>query len=287
VTHADDVVVTGAAHVPGAVLEDALAVLPDAVRARAVRAERVTALALAAAWRALEAAGLGAPAGAPDASRGVVVGTAFGCFLTNAEHQRRVAAGGPAAASPRAFAATVSNAAAGEIGIACRLGGPAVTLTAGRAAGLAALDEAARLVRAGHASALVAGGADAWGPALARWLADAGLGLAGEGAAFLVVERRAAAAARGVRPRAAIVGSWAGFAGRGHHELVAALAPARVIGADDGVATARLGDGLAERAPAALAAALDDLAPGAVALVWETCPSGHAAAVAIRREDEP
>src|SRR5207237_450769 len=81
-------------------------------------------------------------AAAPETRAGIVLGTAFGCFLTNAAYQRRLAAEGPPGASPRLFAATVSNAAAGELAIAYRLAGPAVTVTAGGASGLAALGEA-------------------------------------------------------------------------------------------------------------------------------------------------
>src|SRR3989442_14478378 len=136
----------------------ALASLPEGVRARATRAERVTQLVLLAAGRALVAAGLEATDGAPRPRLGVVLGTAFGCFLTNAAYQRRLLEGGSAAASPRLFAATVSNAAAGELAIAYRLGGPSVTLTAGGASGLVALGHAADLGRAGRAHALVAGG---------------------------------------------------------------------------------------------------------------------------------
>src|SRR5207244_2264754 len=118
---------------------------------------------------ALAAAGLEAADGAPRPRLGVVLGTAFGCFLTNADYQRRFLEGGPAAASPRLFAATVSNAAAGELAIAYRLGGPSVTLTAGAASGLVALGHAADLVRAGRGDALVAGGADALDDDLRRW----------------------------------------------------------------------------------------------------------------------
>ncbi|HTD25438.1 MAG TPA: beta-ketoacyl synthase N-terminal-like domain-containing protein, partial [Candidatus Elarobacter sp.] len=132
------------------------AALPEAVRARATRTERVTQLVLLAGGRALAAAGLEASDGAPRPRLGVVLGTAFGCFLTNAAYQRRLGEGGPAAASPRLFAATVSNAAAGELAIAYRLGGPLVTLTAGAASGLGAVGHAADLVRTGRADALVA-----------------------------------------------------------------------------------------------------------------------------------
>src|SRR4029453_14865848 len=141
--------VTGAAAVPGSELDGALRVLPEAIRTRAVRAERVTQLALAASGLALERAGRAAPDDAPRPGHGIVLGTAFGCFLTNAAYQRRIAMEGVRVASPRLFAATVSNAAAGEIGIAYRLGGPAVTVSAGAAAGLVAIGHAMDLVASG------------------------------------------------------------------------------------------------------------------------------------------
>src|SRR5262249_58423255 len=126
-----EIAITGAA----AVVDDRLGALPETIRSRAARVERVTQLALAAAGHALAEAGLAVTDGPPRPRMGVALGTAFGCFVTNAAYQRRVAADGPKVASPRLFSATVSNAAAGEIGIGYRLGGPAVTLTAGGAAG--------------------------------------------------------------------------------------------------------------------------------------------------------
>src|SRR5262249_21775632 len=133
----DPVVITGA-HAVGALADDALVTLPAAARARAQRAERITGLVLAAGGVALADAGRAAPPAAGPRV-GVVLGTAFGCFLTNVAYQERVAAGVPSAASPRLFAATVSNAAAGELAIAYGLCGPGVTLTAGAASGLLAL----------------------------------------------------------------------------------------------------------------------------------------------------
>jgi 3-oxoacyl-[acyl-carrier-protein] synthase II len=247
--------------------------LPEPVRVRAGRAERVTQLLFAAAGPALAAAGLDATAGAIRPRIGVVVGTAFGCFLTNSGYQRRLAEVGPAAASPRLFAATVSNAAAGELGIAYRLGGPAVTLTAGAASGLTALAHAVDLLRAGAADAVLAAGVDALGAPLARWL-DAGGLAAGrtvaEGAAAVVLERADAAASRGATTLGLIVGVAGGFepgpaapdAGAGLAAAVAAaLAEAGVGPGDVGAVVCAAPPALAALEERALAAALRDACP--------------------------
>ena len=219
-----------------------LASLPEAARTRAARAERVTQLVLAAGGAALASAGLDAIDGPPRPRYGTVLGTAFGCFLTNAMYQRRLASGGPPAASPRLFAATVSNAAAGELSIAYRLGGPAVTLTAGAASGLTALAHAVDLLRASGADALVAGGMDAVGAPLERWLGDGGLAIgrpAAEAAGVLVIEPLAVARARGVRVLGTVDGCGLGFepdpiasdAGQGLAQAIAdALAEAGASG---------------------------------------------------------
>jgi len=153
--------------------------------------------------------------GAPRPRLGVALGTAFGCFLTNAAYQRRLAADGAKLASPRLFAATVSNAAAGEVAIGFRLGGPAVTVTAGGAAGLLAIAHAADLVATGRADAMVAGGMDASDEALERWLADGGMAMGEapprDGAGMFVLEPLQGARRRGVPLRGRVLGHAAGF----------------------------------------------------------------------------
>jgi 3-oxoacyl-[acyl-carrier-protein] synthase II len=294
--------------------------LPEPARARALRTERVTQLGLAAAGAALAGAGLLATEGPPHPERGVVLGTAFGCFLTNAEYQRRFAAGGAAAASPRLFAATVSNAAAGEVGIAYRLGGPAVTLTAGAASGLVALGHATDLVRAGHAAALVAGGLDAYGEALEDWMRDDGLdpGLPrSEAAAVLVLEPLGAARARGAHVQGTIAGHASGFdpgpRGEGLAAAIAwaledaATAPREVALVVSGAAPPRcqlehgalsatgmdgsprrlapkdvFGETFGAAGPLGLMAALAEAPAGAAVLVLDVCVTGHVAALVAR-----
>jgi 3-oxoacyl-(acyl-carrier-protein) synthase len=320
VTGRDDVAVTGAGRAPSS------APLPEPVHARAVRTERVTQLALAAAGAALAAAGLATTGGEPHPRRGIVLGTAFGCFLTNAAFQRGFAARGVAGASPRAFAATVSNAAAGEVAIAYRLGGPAVTLTAGTVAGAAAIGHAMDLLRARRADALVAGGMDAVDDALSAWLAAGGLAaapLAADGAAAVVLERREDALARGAPVAGTLLGHAEGFepqpdgprAGEGVAAAVAAALAeagvdaggvARVVVVAPPVAGEVVAAGLdaslraASRAaapedaarlaaagPGALVAALGDVPAGGVVLVVDACASGHVAAIVARAERRP
>jgi 3-oxoacyl-[acyl-carrier-protein] synthase II len=308
---------------PGALADVPLDVIPEPARARAARAERVTQLLLAAALPALHDADRLAIEGAPRPAVGAVVGTALGCFLTNAAYQRRLADGGVPAASPRLFAATVSNAAAGELAIAARLGGPSITVTAGAAAGLTALAEAADLVRGGHAEALVAAGVDAHGVALAAFV-DAGglrvLGPLGEGAGALVLESAATARRRGARVRGGLLGWAIGFEPDPDAPTGAALADtvagalaladvapgglARVVAASAQVGIERglrlalgdvappadpvrdaLGETLAAHGPLAVQHALATSAPGDVVLVVEACASGHLAAIVVRAED--
>lgn len=301
--------------------EGFLAEVPEPLRARALRCERVTQLAFAAAEPALRGAALVAADGPPRPDLGIVLGSAFGCLLTNAAYARRVAEGGLAAASPRLFAATVSNAAAGELAIAYRLGGPAVTLSAGGAAGLVALGHAVDLLRGGHATALLAGGVDALGDDVVAWMMDGGLeveGPPGEAAALLVLEPAAGAATRGARVLGTILGHAAGFEpdppdGRGLRGAVraaladAALDPAAVdvvayggVGATGdavwrllagtlGARASRIvrpkevfGETFAAAGPLGLLAALAEAPRGAAVLVLDVCVSGHVAALAAR-----
>jgi 3-oxoacyl-(acyl-carrier-protein) synthase len=275
-----------------------LEALAPALRSRAARAEQLAQLALCAVGRALDDASLTVSDGPAREGIGIVLGTAFGCFLTNAAFQRRLADGGVTAASPRLFAATVANAAAGEASIAYRLGGPAVTLTAGAASGLVAVGHAGDLLRCGHATVIVAGGVDALGAPLEGWLREtygrAPSGDDGSGAAaILVLEPEPLARRRGARVVATVVGAGYGYAEPmvGDEEGVGgaveqALAEARLEPAALGQRVFIAGvsaPGLGAAGPLALLRALDELPPGAAALVAQRCESGHAAALVVRR----
>ncbi len=203
-----------------------LDVVPAAARTRIGRLDRVCRLALAAAYLAVDDAALPLPLVAPERV-GLLFGTGLGCLLSDAEFFDKIVAQGPAAASPRVFAYTVSSAAAGEVSIALGVHGPNATLHMGLAAGAGALGQAADLIRTGRADVVLAGGADAHDAPLAAALRDMGLlkgpeqarpfvdavpGLwPSEGAVVAVLERAGHAVARGARVRARLAAHAAGF----------------------------------------------------------------------------
>ena len=211
-------------------------------------------------------AGQPRPAGTtPGAEVGLVVGTTFCSVRTIAEFDRRALRLGPSHASPLDFANSVINAAAGQAAIWHGLRGVNSTLAGGEASGLQAIAQAAELVRAGRADALLAGGAEelCFESFLGYYRAgrlcgsldrgaverpvpfDArrnGFSLS-EGAALLMLEEAAAAAARGAAVRAEVLGWGAAFAAAsGEDGMADAVARAvRLALADAGAAPAEIG----------------------------------------------
>jgi len=201
------------------------AVPPDK-RGRIGRLDRLCRFFLAAAYLALQDAGL--QIDAAEAERvGLSFGTGLGCLLSNEEYYRKVVEQGPAAASPRVFAYTVSSAAAGEVSIAAGITGPNVTAHMGLAAGLGAVGYGFDLIQMGKADVVLAGGADVIGEALVDGLRDMGLLKAfcnaapyrearpgifpSEAAVVAVLERGDRARRRGVPSWGRIDGYAAGF----------------------------------------------------------------------------
>lgn len=203
-----------------------LDVVPAAARTRIGRLDRVCRLALAASYLAVDDARLALPLAHPERV-GLVFGTGLGCLLSDAEFYDKIVAQGATAASPRAFAYTVSSAAAGEVSIALGVHGPNTTLHMGMAAGIGALGYAVDLIGQGRADVVLAGGVDALDAPIATALGDMGLlkspaetrpfidAVPGvwpsEGAAIAVLEEAAHAAARGADVRAQVLGHAAGF----------------------------------------------------------------------------
>lgn len=208
------------------VAEIPLDVVPPEARTRIGRLDRVCRLALAASYLAVDDACLARPLARPERV-GLVFGTGLGCLLSDAEFYDKVVAQGAGAASPRVFAYTVSSAAGGEVSIGLGIQGPNTTLHMGMAAGAGALGYAAELIAGGRADVVLAGGADALdaplldalrdmrllkSPDQARPFVDAVPGVwPSEGAAILILEDAAHAAARGATVRARVLAHAAGF----------------------------------------------------------------------------
>jgi 3-oxoacyl-[acyl-carrier-protein] synthase II len=305
----------------GAVVpEIPLDLLPADARSRSGRLDRLCRLFLSASCLAAEAARI--DIAAADADRvALSFGTGLGCVLTDGEYNQKIVESGPSAASPRLFAYTVSSAAAGEVSIALGVKGANVTMHAGLAAGLQAVGYGFDLIRAGKADIVLAGGADALGPALVTGLDDMGLLkrepalpfrnaapgiLPAEAAAVTVLESAVCARRRGARPWARIAGYAAGFeptlTGREgcpagiQATMERALAASGCSRADvDLVVTSAHGTPIDALECAALAAACG-MSPGPVLLApkraWGECGGAHgplslALAAALLREPPP
>ncbi len=247
--------------------------------------DRTSRLLLAAAQRALDESGW-TPELRAGREVGLVLGTTFCSVKTIAEFDRRGLQLGPSHVSPMDFANSVINAAAGQTAIWHGLRGVNSTVSAGEASGLLAIACGAAQIRGGHADALLAGGAEELcyesflGHLRAGRLCDAaplpldarrsGFALA-EGAALLVLEDGAAAAARGARVLAEVLGHGSAF-DPSETEAGAARAMARAVrialedagigpGEIDAASVSASGGVTGDRAEAAgIAAALGDRA---------------------------
>ena len=158
---------------------------------------------------------------------GMVLGTMFGAAHTIGQFDRSALTRGPSGVSPLDFANTVINAAAGQAAIWHGLTGVNSTLTTGVTAGLQAIGYATELIRSGRANVIVAGGTEEFSLESVYGFQRAGMlcgshgeaeplpvpfharrnGVAiGEGTAFVVLEERDFAEARGVRLLAEVLG---------------------------------------------------------------------------------
>jgi 3-oxoacyl-[acyl-carrier-protein] synthase II len=192
-------------------------------RKEARRSDRFTQLAIAAAAEAIEQAG-GSDGLPYEPHRvGCVIGTGIGGLGSLEEQQRKLIERGERAVSPLAVPLMMGNAAAAAVAMRHQLRGHAYGVVSACAAGAHALGDAARIVRAGDADAVVAGGAEA----AITGLAIAGFGameatsasgisrpfdarrdgfVIGEGAGVLVLEEAKSAAARGAEVLGELLG---------------------------------------------------------------------------------
>ena len=205
------------------------------------RADRFTQLAIASCQEALRDAGwieqdASAAAGVeiPYERRrvGCVLGTGIGGIATLIAGQDALREHGPARVSPLSVPLMMVNAGAGALSIRHDLRGPSFAVGSACASGAHALGVALRMIQAGEADAVLAGGSEAGLTDLARAAFGALDALSvegvsrpfdarrdgfvmGEGAALLVLERESAARQRGAKALGAIRGY--GSSSDAHH----------------------------------------------------------------------
>jgi 3-oxoacyl-[acyl-carrier-protein] synthase II len=154
---------------------------------------------------------------------GCVIGTGIGGLPSLEEQQRKLIERGQKAVSPLAVPLMMGNAASAAVAMRHGLHGHTYGVVSACAAGAHALGDAARIVRAGDADAVVAGGTEAaiTGLAIAGFAAmeatsPTGISrpfdarrdgfVIGEGAGVLVLEEAEAAAARGAEVLGEVLG---------------------------------------------------------------------------------
>ncbi|WP_213876506.1 beta-ketoacyl-ACP synthase II [Pseudomonas sp. dw_358] len=191
--------------------------------------DRFIEFAMSAARQALEQAGWRPEASRDKQRTATIIGSGIGGFPAIADAVRITDAKGPKRLSPFTIPSFLVNLAAGHVSIEFGLQGPLGAPVTACAAGVQAIGDAARLIRAGEADIAVCGGAEAaidrvslGGFAAARALSSAfndtpekasrpfdrdrdGF-VMGEGAGILVIETLSHALARGARPLAELVG---------------------------------------------------------------------------------
>ena len=202
---------------------------PSIVAKDLKKMDRFIQFAMVAADEALSAAGW-APTDARRRERtATIVASGVGGFPAMAEATRMVETKGARRLSPFTIPSFLANLAAGQISIKHGLRGPLGCPVTACAASVQAIGDAMRLIRAGEADVVLAGGAEACvdrvslaGFAAARTLStgfsaapekasrpfdrDRDGFVMGEGAAMLVVERLDHALARGARPIVELIG---------------------------------------------------------------------------------
>ncbi len=191
--------------------------------------DRFILFALAAAKEALAQAGWSPSTSQEQERTATIIATGVGGFHSIAEAVRTTDSKGPRRLSPFTIPSFLSNMAAGHVSIFHGFKGPLGTPVTACAAGVQAIGDAARMVRAGEVDIAVCGGAEATihrvslaGFAAARALSsqyndtperasrpfDTGRDgfVMGEGAGLLVIEELQHALARGATPLAELVG---------------------------------------------------------------------------------
>jgi 3-oxoacyl-[acyl-carrier-protein] synthase II len=196
------------------------------------RADRFTQLAIAACAEALADAGWSDGLAYAPERVGCVLGTGIGGIQTLVDGQDTLRERGAQFVSPLSVPLMMSNAAAGALSMRHDLRGPSFAVSSACASGAHAIGSALRMLQAGEADAVIAGGSEAGLTPLARAafsaldaLSQTGISrpfdarrdgfVMGEGAAVMVLEREAGANARGARVLGTIRGY--GASSDAHH----------------------------------------------------------------------
>lgn len=283
------VVLTGAGMAGGPAASPLGPWLFDGRQASLRQADPLSRLAVRAASRALDEAGLGRGDDAED-EMGLAVGSGFGCLASNVEYLEVILARGTRRGNPIVFQNTVPNAAAGYVSIAAGIGGPNATFSSGKGAGAEAVLFGWDLISDARLSVALVGSADQVSAAavqaltLSEGVSACGVGrpydrrrdgaVPSDGACFLVLESRDRAHRRGARVLAEILA--VGHAG-GRRPLAdairSALDQAGLVPEDvDLVVSGANGSPSSDRAEAAaLVEALGERAAG----VPVTCPKSR------------
>ena len=125
--------------------------------------DKFTVFAVAAAWQAMQQAGLDAAEdGNIDPFRlGVYVGSGIGGFTTQVRETEKLLKEGPKWVSPLFIPTMISNIAAGNIAIRHNACGPCLPVVTACATSTHAIGEAYRAIKHGYADAVIAGGSEA------------------------------------------------------------------------------------------------------------------------------
>jgi 3-oxoacyl-[acyl-carrier-protein] synthase II len=196
-------------------------------RKEAKRMDRFVQFAVVAAHEALRSAGLADERPRPERI-GVIIGSGIGGMETFEEQHTNLLQKGHRRVSPFFIPMMISDMAAGQVSITFGLKGPNFCTVSACASGAHAIGEAVRLLRAGDADVILAGGAEATitpmsvagfgnmralstrndDPQKASRPFDVGRDgfVIGEGAGVLVLETEAHARARGARPICEVAG---------------------------------------------------------------------------------
>ncbi|HEY9724030.1 MAG TPA: beta-ketoacyl synthase N-terminal-like domain-containing protein [Oscillatoriaceae cyanobacterium] len=244
---------------------------------------------------------------APDGV-GVVLGTAFGALRSVTDFFTERLREGPRLVTPSNFGSIVMNAAAGQVAVRHGFTALNATLTSGSASGLDALGLAADLLRAGRASALLAGGADDLSPDAQRALEALGWTAAGyaarEAAVVLRLERedlsRSPGLARlvahatafdpgvllGRAPSVEVAKRVLNGVAQGAKRAIAGRSGLKALDAATestlaGFSVQFVDDALAATGPLAVLPALEGLGAGERVVVYVASPSGHHSALLL------